>query len=164
MDADESNDYDKLKEAISLCYNIDQESYWQRFRATKRKDRETNRELTTRQQDLVEKWTKKCTSIAEVKDLMVLEQLVRTLLRDIGIFVVVRQPKTAMEAAKLANDYHLARKGRDGDIKHNGKAPMKPGIKCLKCGKIGHIARECRGTSLRPEIKTNGKGKRNERT
>ena len=69
-----------------------------------------------------------------------------------------------MEAAKLADDYHLARKGRDGDIKHNGKAPMKPGIKCLKCGKIGHIARECRGTSLRPEIKTNGEGKRNKRT
>ena len=51
---------------------------------------------------------------------------------------VERQPKTSMEAAKLADDYHLARKGQDGDIKHNGKAPMKPGIKCLKCGKIEH--------------------------
>ena len=95
----------------------------------------------------MEKWTKKCMSIAEVKNLMVLKQLVKTLLRDIRIFVVERQPNTAMEAAKLADDYHLARKGRDGDIKHNGKAPMKPGIKCLN-GKIGHIARECSSTSL----------------
>ena len=55
MDADKSNDYDKLKEAILLRYDIDQESYRQRFRATKRKDGETNRELTTRLQDLVEK-------------------------------------------------------------------------------------------------------------
>ena len=78
--------------------------------------------------------------------------------------MVERQPKIVMEAAKLADDYHLARKGQDRDIKHNGNAPMKPGIKCLKCGKIEHIARECRGTSLRPEIKTNGEGKRNERT
>ena len=55
MDADKSNDYDKLKEAILLRYDIDQESYRQQFRATKRKDGETNRELTTRLQDLVEK-------------------------------------------------------------------------------------------------------------
>uniref|UniRef100_A0A1X7U8I8 Reverse transcriptase domain-containing protein n=1 Tax=Amphimedon queenslandica TaxID=400682 RepID=A0A1X7U8I8_AMPQE len=34
---------------------------------------------------------------------------------DIGVFVIERQPKTAVEAAKLANDYHLARKGQDED-------------------------------------------------
>ena len=139
MDAAESSNYDRVREAILLRYDIDQESYRQRFRTAKRKEGETNRELTTRLQDLVEKWTKKCETIAEVKDLIVMEQLVKTLPGDIGIFVVERQPKTAVEAAKLADDYHLARRGRDDD----GKRNKKTGIKCLRCTKMGHIARDC---------------------
>uniref|UniRef100_A0A1X7UPR4 Uncharacterized protein n=1 Tax=Amphimedon queenslandica TaxID=400682 RepID=A0A1X7UPR4_AMPQE len=53
--------------------------------------------------------------MAEVKDLMVMKQLVRMLPGDIGVFVIEGQPKTAIEAAKLANDYHLARRGQFED-------------------------------------------------
>uniref|UniRef100_A0A1X7UUB3 Uncharacterized protein n=1 Tax=Amphimedon queenslandica TaxID=400682 RepID=A0A1X7UUB3_AMPQE len=41
MAADESGDYEKMKEAILLCYDIDQESYRQRFRTAKKKERQT---------------------------------------------------------------------------------------------------------------------------
>ena len=159
MDAAESSNYERVREAILLRYDIDQESYRQRFRMAKRKESETNRELTTRLQDLVKKWMKKCETITEVKDLIVMEQLVKTLPGDIGIFVVERQPKTTVEAAKLADDYHLARRGQDDD----GKRNKKMGIKCLRCMKTRHIVRDCRDpTPHHLENETNkSKGKNN---
>ena len=154
-DAAESSNYERVREAILLRYDIDQGSYRQRFRTAKRKEGETNRELTTRLQDLVEKWTKKCETIAEVKDLIVMEQLVKTLPGDIRIFVVERQPKTAVEAAKSVDDYHLARRGQDDDRKRN----KKMGIKCLRCMKTRHIARDCRAPP--PRHLENGTNKSN---
>ena len=58
MDAAESSNYERVGEAILLRYDIDQESYRQWFRTAKRKEGETNRELTMRLQNLVKKWTK----------------------------------------------------------------------------------------------------------
>uniref|UniRef100_A0A1X7U3U3 CCHC-type domain-containing protein n=1 Tax=Amphimedon queenslandica TaxID=400682 RepID=A0A1X7U3U3_AMPQE len=123
--------------------------------ATK-KEGVTNRELATRLLNLVKKWTKRCKMLAEIKDLMVMEQLMKTLLGEIGIFVVARQPKTAGEAARLADDYHLLRRGCV-EKKINGA------IRCLRCRKMGHITRDCRAplpqqTENKPKI-NNGKNK-----
>ena len=138
MAADEAGDYEKVKEAILLRYDIDQESYRQWFRTAKKKEGETNRELAMRLLDLVEKWTKRCETLADIKDLIVMEQLVKTLLGEIGIFVVERQPKTA---ARLPDDYHLARRGREEENKKKTGA-----IRCLRCRKMGHIARDSRAS------------------
>uniref|UniRef100_A0A1X7UTE6 SCAN box domain-containing protein n=1 Tax=Amphimedon queenslandica TaxID=400682 RepID=A0A1X7UTE6_AMPQE len=74
MDWEESSDYEK--------------SYRMHFRSSRQKDGETNWGLATGLQDLVEKWTWKSKSMAEVKDLMVMEQLVRTLPGHISVFVI----------------------------------------------------------------------------
>ena len=66
MGADEAADYGKLKEAILRRYDINEESYRQRFRAAKKKEGETNRELAARLEDLVEKWLHACKDRAEV--------------------------------------------------------------------------------------------------
>ena len=66
MNAEESTDYDKLKEALSRRYDINQESYRLRLH------------------DLVDKWLKECSTIAVIKDQIVLEQLIETLSKDVG--------------------------------------------------------------------------------
>ena len=60
LNPDDAKDYITLKKAILLRYNINEESYRQRFRAATRKDGETNRELSARLQDLADKWTQRC--------------------------------------------------------------------------------------------------------
>ena len=76
---DDVKDYAILKKAILLRYDIIEESYRQRFRAASRKEGETNRELSARLQDVADKWTQGCNTKEELKDLIVLEQLVSTL-------------------------------------------------------------------------------------
>ena len=56
----------------------------------------------------------------------------------IGIFVVERQLKTA---ARLPDDYHLARRGRKEENKKKTGA-----IRCMRCRKMGHIARDSRAS------------------
>ena len=53
--------------------------------------------------DLFLKWTKSCKSIEEIRDLMVMEQLLHTLLSEIK--VTERKPKMSTEAAEMADNY-----------------------------------------------------------
>ena len=104
----DASDYGQLKPAILRWYNITEESYRQHFRAAKPRAGESNREVAARLEDLAGKWMKTCTSIEELRDLMVLEQLLNTLPEDAHIFKE-RKPKTSMEAGRLADDYIAAR-------------------------------------------------------
>ena len=52
---------------------------------------------------------KTCTSIEELRDLVVLEQLLNKLPEDARFFVKERKPKTSMEAGRLADNYIAAR-------------------------------------------------------
>ena len=108
----DASDYDQLKSEI-LRYDKTEESYRQRFRAAKPRLGESNQELVARLEDLAGKWMKTCTSIEELRDLVVLEQLLNTLPQDACIFVKERKPKTSMEAGRLADDYIAARNPSD---------------------------------------------------
>ena len=72
-------DYDKLKEAILVRYNVNQKTYRQRFRSSKRKPEESHEELVTRLSDICVKWTKSCSTVAEVCQVMVMEQFLNGL-------------------------------------------------------------------------------------
>ena len=117
LSSEKAADYEAVKKAIFTLYDINQKSYRQRLRSIVRKDGESNRELTARLVDLASKWLQDCTSVAEVKDLVVMEQLINMLPVDVRIFVKERKPKTSEEAAKLADDYWQARKSSFGDKK-----------------------------------------------
>ena len=62
MPRDDAGNYKKVKRAILLRYDVNEESYRQRFRVASRKDNETNRELVARLADLADKWTHGCHS------------------------------------------------------------------------------------------------------
>ena len=56
-----------------------EETYRQRFRAPAKKEDEVVSELAVRLNDLLQKWTKICTSADEVRDRVVQEQLLSSL-------------------------------------------------------------------------------------
>ena len=168
LPVDKAGDYDSLKEAVLRRYDITDESYRQRFRSGKRGKDESNKELVTRLNDLATKWLKSKESREQVLDQIVLEQFLKTLPDDVRVFVQERSPGTSGEAAQLADDFLQARKedlaNRDGN--------KRDGRKCLRCGKVGHLARECRTQVAEqpqqkqdkgPDHTTSGKGERPKR-
>ena len=118
MDTAASRDYEELKAAILRRYDINEETYRQRLRAASRKDVETHRELATRLADTVDKWTRECSSVQELRDLIVKEQLLNSLPSDIRVWVSERKPKTSREAGQLADDYLQARR-RSQELSRN---------------------------------------------
>lgn len=54
----ESNNYEKVKEAILKRYYITEETCRQRFRSTKKSREESYEEMYIRLKDLFKKWTK----------------------------------------------------------------------------------------------------------
>ncbi len=140
----EAGDYDRLKEAILRRYDITDESYRQRFRSGKRGRDESNRELVVRLNDLATKWLKSKETRNDVLDQIILEQFLKTLNDDVRVFVRERSPGTSEEAAKLADDYLQARK-EDLASRESGKREGdKSGRRCLRCGRPGHLAKDCR--------------------
>ena len=87
----------------------------------------------------------------QVKDLIVMEQLVDMFPIDVRIFVRERQPKSSAEAAKLADDYWQARKPTFGTRAGYSKQPHGGVKQCLTCGKPGHLAKDCRRNGSKPQ-------------
>ena len=80
-----------------------------------------------------------------------MEQLVDMLPVDVRIFIKDRQPKSSAEAAKLTDDYWQARKTTIGKCTGFNKAPLG-GVKiCQTCRKPGHLTKDCRKNSSRPQ-------------
>ena len=71
--------YDDVKAAILRRYDINSETYRQRFRSIHLNEGESHRDMATRLSDLIDKWMKECKSMKEVCELVVIEQLLETL-------------------------------------------------------------------------------------
>ena len=150
METAGAGNYDDVKAAILLRYNINEETYRQRLRSIRLKEEETHRELAVRVLDLTRKWSKECKKPEDFVELIAAEQLLEALPTGVRIWVRERKPKTATEAGQLADDYVQARRqegkvsaeaGRGGEPTRY-QAGTRP--KCDNCGRIGHRTRECR--------------------
>ena len=74
MSQSNSSKYEEMKTAILCRYDINEETYRQRFRSAKQRGGETPVELATRLRDLADKWLKGCDSKDKVVDVIVKEQ------------------------------------------------------------------------------------------
>ena len=147
LSQEDAGKYKMVKEAILRRYNISEETYRQRFRAAKRKEGEAYAELATRFSDLFVKWMGGCDTVEKIAEKVVVEQLLNSMPSDLRIWLSERKPETAAEAGRLADDYLLARQ-REGVLtptkKNKDRSSDEAQVKCFKCKKPGHYARNCK--------------------
>ena len=151
MSAASAADYRDLKEAILLRYDINGETYRQRFRQARQRQGETPRELATRLQDMAKKWLKDCGTVEAILEAVVLEQLLETLPAEIRVWVRERKPTTSAQAGQMAEDYLQARRITRPATVSKVEPPRKVesrsipgGQRCHTCGELGHFARDCK--------------------
>ena len=58
----------------------------------------------------LQKWTKGCKTVEDVRDMVVKEQLLDALPRELKIWLAERNPNTSQDAAELADTYLRARR------------------------------------------------------
>ncbi len=111
MDVAESLDYQNVKAAILNKYDINSESYRLQFRSSDVGRDETPKELYVRLKELYHKWVQPQNRTKEdIGEVIVLEQFLRLLAPDLQIWIKERDPKTASEAAALADVFISARR------------------------------------------------------
>ena len=114
MDPAYTQDYDQLKQAVLKKYEVNRDSYHQRFRSLDVPPGESPHELYTRLKDLFSKWVSySSASKDDIREMVVLEQYLRVLHTDVKIWVKERDPDTAEEAAVLVDTYVAAHKGSE---------------------------------------------------
>ena len=138
LNVDDAGQYKQVKAAILRRYDINEETYRQRFRTTWRKEGEVYVELAIRLQDLLKKWVAECETVEAVLEKVTTEQLLNTMLAELKIWVGERKPKSASEAGRLADDYMQAWRRGPGV-----GAATRPGQEMKKREKSGVETRQC---------------------
>ena len=144
MPTEDASTYDEVKAAVLRRYDISTETYHQRFREARLKEGETHWELATRLLDLASKWTKECTTVRVVVEMIVEEQLLDTMPASVRVWVHERKPQDSAEAAQLADDYAQAWKvsgsGQSGSKRGERHAEQR---RCFGCKQVGHVEQDC---------------------
>ena len=130
MDAAKSKEFKEGKQAILKRYNINEETYRQRFQNTKEEIDKSYVETEVRLKDPAAKRTKE-----SLVNVIIREQLVNAMPKEMQLRVRERKPKTSDDAATLVDDIISA---RDSIFNVNDGVQ-----KCLNCGKPDHVARNC---------------------
>uniref|UniRef100_A0A8C8DU52 SCAN box domain-containing protein n=1 Tax=Oryzias sinensis TaxID=183150 RepID=A0A8C8DU52_9TELE len=112
MDITDSVDYEKVKDSILAKYEITADTYRRRFRSLVIEEGETPRELYVRLKDLFLRWIKpEKLSVKEISEQIILEQFLRMVHPELEVWIREHDPKTAEEAARLAEVFTSARRG-----------------------------------------------------
>ena len=100
--------YDTVKGAILRRYEINEETYRQRFRTDRKKGEESYREYADRLGDHFSRWV--ASQSIGIEELVKIEQFISGVPEDLRIWLRERKPESLRRAASLADDYALARK------------------------------------------------------
>lgn len=112
MAFEDSCDYKSVKEAILKKYEINEDMYRQRFCEPELQPGETPREFYNRLKDLYQKWMQPEKKTKEqVGEVLILEQLYRSLSPELRVWVKERNPASGREAAEFVENFLSARRG-----------------------------------------------------
>lgn len=133
MDIDDVHEYEKVKTAILKKYDINPETYRQRFRSLYVEPEESPKELYVRLKELYIKWIQpQGKTLHEISEILIMEQFLRMLSPELQVWVKEHGPKSAAEAATLADVFVAARKkgqpwsSMGGKAGKDGHRPIPP--------------------------------------
>ena len=118
----DSNDYDKLKEAVLKAYEMVPEHYRQRFRNLKKSPDQTHVEFARSKENLLDRWltskeVKK--DFDKLKELILVEEFKQCVHADIKTHLDETKVETVKNAATIADDYALTHKLSSNAAKSN---------------------------------------------
>ena len=111
LSAQDSTQYQKVKETVLKAYELVPEAYRQRFRSWQR----GNKSYMEFARDLSTHFNRWCVAAGvedydDLADLIVLEQFKNSVPEQIAVYICEQKAKTAAEAAALSDDYALTHK------------------------------------------------------
>ncbi|KAI7812514.1 hypothetical protein IRJ41_003201 [Triplophysa rosa] len=112
MDVDESLIYENVKSAILRKFEINRETYRQRFRLLDVEPFESPKELYVWLKEQYVKWMQpKGKNVEEIGEVIILEQYLQMLSPELQVWVREHDPKAASEVATFADVFVTAHKG-----------------------------------------------------
>ncbi|XP_066509706.1 uncharacterized protein [Hoplias malabaricus] len=110
MSVEQINDFEAVKEAILRRFEINPETYRQRFRKGHVLNNETPRELFTRLTGLYERWIRpKDKTKEDIGQTIVLEQFLSVINPELKSWILERSPTSAEQAVEMAEAFIAAR-------------------------------------------------------
>ena len=117
LSLDEATDYETLKKAILLKYEVNAETYRAKFRNRERKTGETIREMVHDLNQSFQNWVKYSDINKDdaqgISQLMIIDQAMQTLPKDLAIHLRDKGVKNSNEMAKVADEYIANRGGSE---------------------------------------------------
>ena len=152
-----AKDYDKVKIALMKRYDLTEDGYRQKFRASKPEVDENPEQFTVRLDRYLLRWLEfsdTAQTFDGLKDLIVTEQFIDSCTKDLAIHLRERAPETLAKIAKIVDKYleahgkHLfspvSRKlAEDPEDEAENTQSNSTAIQCLTCNAHGHKAVNC---------------------
>ncbi|KAM4663490.1 uncharacterized protein O3C94_011742 [Discoglossus pictus] len=172
MPDEDSGDYQKVKQAILDRYAITPEAYRQRFRESRKTEKDTHMEWSHRLTRAGKGWVQaaQATTVEDMLQLLLLEQFFQGLTPDLQNWLRDRKPRILTDAARCADEYQDARRAQRAQARSilgaanpppaiNPTLALHPGsgnyqtpprynnarsfFRCHTCNQQGHIQRHC---------------------
>lgn len=142
INSEDTDDYRKMKDAILKIYDINGETYRQRFRATEILPGESPRELYVCLKELFGKWNKpEQRAVNQITELIIMEHFMRMVSMEMQVWIKEHGPEMAEEAVRLVEVYLTAGQcPRRANFSHWKQEPKSKGVVITKLlGSVGLI-------------------------
>ncbi|CAH3139267.1 unnamed protein product, partial [Porites lobata] len=153
-----AQDYDRVKLALMKRYDLTEDGYRRKFRASKPEVDESPEEFIVRLDRYLLRWLELSNterSFEGLKDLIVKEQFIDSCPKELAIHLRERAPETLAQIAKIADQY-LEAHGKHLFSSASKKPQVQPkaeetktaqsdttALQCYKCNACGHKAINC---------------------
>ena len=153
-----AQDYDRVRLALMKRYDLTEDGYRRKFRASKPEVEESPDQFIVRLEMYLLRWldlSKTDRSFEGLKDLIVKEQFIESCPKELAVHLRERAPETLAQIAKIADQY-LEAHGKHLFSAGSKKPPVQPKaedlktpqsdptpLHCYKCNARGHKAVNC---------------------